>query len=62
MLVLNEKTLVETVDFDELIEKIEQTMLFADEGDFAMPLRSNISLNGSDSLMLMPCVPPEAWG
>ena len=62
MLVLNEKTLVETVDFDELIEKIEQTMLFADEGDFAMPLRSNISLNGSDSLMLMPCVIPEAWG
>lgn len=62
MLILNEKTLVETVDFDELIEKIEQTMLFADEGNFAMPLRSNISLNGSDSLMLMPCVTPEAWG
>ncbi len=62
MLVLNEKTLVEAVDFDELIERIEQTMLFADEGDFAMPLRSNISLNGSDSLMLMPCVTPEAWG
>lgn len=62
MLVLNEKTLVETVDLEELIGRMEQTMLFADEGNFAMPLRSSVSLNGGDSLMLMPCVTPDAWG
>ena len=62
MLFLNEKALIESVDLAELIKRMEKTMVFAEEGRFAMPLRSNIFLDSDDSLMLMPCVTPKIWG
>lgn len=61
MIILNEEALVKTVDFDELIACMEETMAFAENGRFEMPLRSNLTINGSDSLMLMPCVTPDVW-
>lgn len=62
MYILNEKALIAAVNFDALIAKMEETMVFADEGRFEMPLRSNLTINGRDSLMLMPCVTDSAWG
>ena len=62
MLILGEKALIAAALKDELINVIEGAMLTAEGGEFAMPLRTSVSINNSDVLMLMPCVTRGAWG
>ncbi|MEA4873429.1 MAG: ornithine cyclodeaminase family protein [Synergistaceae bacterium] len=62
MLLLSQESIIKTVNLDEMISVIENAMLFADGGNFEMPLRISVSLNEKDSLMLMPCITPDAWG
>lgn len=62
MLILGEKALIAAVSKDDLIKIIENAMVMAEGGEFAMPLRTSVSINNSDVLMLMPCVTRSAWG
>lgn len=63
MIFLSEKAIVESLDLVEMMNKIESAMIFAENGEFAMPLRTNVEFGqDKDSLMLMPCLTPDIWG
>lgn len=63
MLILSEKAMVSSVDLVAMMDKIEKAMVFAGNGEFAMPLRTNVEFGkDKDSLMLMPCLTADTWG
>ena len=63
MLFLSEKAMVSSINLSAMMDRIEKAMVFAEDGEFAMPLRTNVEFGKyKDSLMLMPCLTPDTWG
>ena len=63
MLLLNEESIVRSVELNAMMDEIEKALVYAEHEEFAMPLRSNTVFGpDKDSLMLMPCLTAYTWG
>ena len=61
MLFISKQDMNTAVSPQEMLDRIEKTLLFYETGDFYMPVRSHLDY-GDDTLLLMPCFTKEVFG
>lgn len=63
MIILNEKDILECINYEEMMETIENAYKAYSEGNFSMPLRLAEEMGeNKDTLLLMPCVNEDGFG
>jgi len=61
MLILNDRDMVASVSFEELIQSVEQALCIYEEGEFYQPERMKID-HKKKALLLMPCFVKDVFG
>ena len=61
MLCLNGAAIHQAVSRIEVLDKVEETMKFQEDGQFLMPVRTHLDFQGN-TLLLMPCFTDRFYG
>ena len=63
MLFLDQNAVLGAVELDKVMDNIEGCLIDSEKPeDFVMPLRTSVTDENKNILMLMPCLAKHAWG